>query len=151
MAKNGLRHLVTENFSYKLVALFISLILWLTILGRRDFVMSKNIEIDLITAPGQVVVAQTTDQIKVKVSGPRTALKKFMDGTYSQSVTIDVSTKPDGILDVDIPLNRLEIPMGVKVLSIRPSVIRAELVHQSQAIKKSILAPAIKDSEQDNE
>ena len=73
--KRKMTHLFTENFSYKVVALFISLILWLTILGRRDFVMSKNIEIDLITSPGQAVVAQTTDQIKVKVSGPRTALK----------------------------------------------------------------------------
>lgn len=127
--KRKMTHLLTENFSYKVVALFISLILWLTILGRRDFVMSKSIELDLITAPGQSVVAQTTDQIKVKVSGPRTALKKFMDSTYSQSIAIDISNRSDGVLDIEVPLNKIEIPMGVKVLSVRPSVIRAEVVH----------------------
>lgn len=127
--KRRLSHAITENFSYKIVALFISLILWLTILGRRDFVMTRDIEVDLITELGQVVVAQTIDQIKVKVSGPRTALKKFMDSAYSQSMSIDVSKKPDGIIDIDVPLNKIEAPMGVKILSVRPLVIRAELSH----------------------
>lgn len=120
--------LVTENFNYKIVALFISLILWLTILGRRDFVFSKTIEVDLVTAPGQSVVAQTSDQIKVKVSGPRTALKKFMDSGFSQSMAIDISNRGEGVMEVEIPLNKIEIPMGVKILGVRPSMIRAEVV-----------------------
>jgi hypothetical protein len=43
MLKKRWTSYVTENFSYKMVALFISLILWLTILGRRDFVLSKKL------------------------------------------------------------------------------------------------------------
>ena len=121
-------NMVTENFSYKVVALFISLILWLTILGRRDFVLSKNIDIDLVTAPGKQVVAQTTDHIKVKVSGPRSALKKFIDSSLSQNITIDISHRGEGVIYVDIPLNKIEVPLGVKVLGIRPNQIQAEVV-----------------------
>ena len=135
MKKNWTNY-ATENFSYKVVALFISLILWLTILGRRDFVLSKNIEIDLITAPGQTVVAQTADQIKVKVSGPRTALKKFIDGAFSQSIAVDLTGRGEGVLDVEIPLNKIEVPMGVKILSVRPSVIRAEVIHGTKEERK---------------
>lgn len=134
--KRDWSHYVTENFSYKLVALFISLILWLTILGRRDFVMTKNIDIDLVTGAGQSVTAQTTDQIKVKVSGSRTALKKFMDSSYSQTIPIDISKRGEGVLDIEIPLSKIEIPMGVKVLSVRPSVIRAELVGKNTEEQK---------------
>ncbi len=119
---------VTENFSYKMVALFISLILWLTILGRRDFVLSKNIDIDLITGPGKQVVAQTADHIKVKVSGPRSALKKFMESNLAQTITLDISQRDDGVIYVDIPLNKIEVPLGVKILGIRPNQIQAEVV-----------------------
>ena len=44
-----------ENGSYKLVALFISLILWLTILGRREFVVNKEIEVEFTVAQSLVV------------------------------------------------------------------------------------------------
>jgi YbbR domain-containing protein len=119
---------VTENFSYKVVALFISLILWLTILGRRDFVLSKNVEVDLITAPGTHVVAQTTDHIKVKVSGPRAALKKFMESSLSQNINLDISQKGEGVVYVDIPLNKIDVPLGVKILGVRPNQIQVEVV-----------------------
>ena len=119
---------ITENFSYKVVALFISLILWLTILGRRDFVLSKNIDLDLITAPGTQVVAQTTDHIKVKVSGPRSALKKFMESSLSQNINLDISHKGEGVVYVDIPLNKIEVPLGVKILGVRPNQIQVEVV-----------------------
>lgn len=118
---------LTENLSYKIVALFISLILWLTILGRRDFVLSKNLEIDLITAPGSQVVAQTTDHIKIKVSGPRTALKKFMESSVSQNISLDISQRGEGIMNIDVPLNKVEVPLGVKVLGIRPNQIQVEV------------------------
>lgn len=127
MMKKPWTSYVTENFSYKMVALFISLILWLTILGRRDFVLSKKIDIELQTNPKQVVVAQTADNIRVKVSGPRAALKKFMDNPQTQSILIDISERGDGVLDIDVPLNKIEIPMGVRILGVRPNVIRAEV------------------------
>jgi YbbR domain-containing protein len=133
MMKKPWTSYVTENFSYKIVALFISLILWLTILGRRDFVLSKKIDIELQTGPNQVVVAQTADNIRVKVSGPRAALKKFMDNPQSASIVIDISNREAGVLDVDVPLNKIEVPMGVKVLGVRPNVIRAEVT--TKAVK----------------
>lgn len=119
---------ITENFNYKIVALFISLILWLTILGRRDFVLSKNVDIELLTAPNAQIVAQTTDHIKVKVSGPRVALKKFMESSLSQTISLDISQKGEGVVYVDIPLNKIEVPLGVKILGIRPNQIQVEVV-----------------------
>jgi YbbR domain-containing protein len=118
---------LTENLSYKIVALFISLILWLTILGRRDFVLSKNIDIELIPAVGTQVVAQTTDHIKLKVSGPRSALKKFMDSSFSQNISLDISQRGEGVIPVDIPANKIEVPLGVKILGIRPNQIQVEV------------------------
>lgn len=117
------RGVFTENVSYKLVSLFIALILWLTILGRRDFVLSKNIEVEILAGPGQTVISQSVDKVNVKVSGPRMALRKFLDSSLSQQVTIDASARADGEYDMEIPLNRIDVPFGVKVLQLRPSSV----------------------------
>ncbi|WP_413287467.1 hypothetical protein [Bdellovibrio sp. HCB337] len=140
MMKKPWTSYVTENFSYKMVALFISLILWLTILGRRDFVLSKKIDIELQTSPQQVVVAQTADNIRVKVSGPRAALKKFMDNPQTQSILIDISERGSGVLDIDVPLNKIDVPMGVRILGVRPNMIRAEV--STKAEPKPTATPA---------
>lgn len=121
-------HAITENFSYKVVALFIALILWLTILGRRDFVMSKKIDLELVTAQGTQVIAQTADSVKIKVSGPRSALKKLMESSLSQTLTLDISQRGEGVVYVDIPINKIEVPLGVKILGVRPNQIQAEVV-----------------------
>ena len=39
---------VLENGSYKLVALFVALVLWVAILGRKDFVMTYELPIQLL-------------------------------------------------------------------------------------------------------
>lgn len=122
------KELITENFSYKVVALFIALILWLTILGRRDFTLSKSLEVELLPSTNQTVISQSVDVIKVKVSGPRTALKKFMDSGLSQLVSIDISKKGLGDVDIEVPVNKIDVPFGVKVISIRPNIIRAKVV-----------------------
>lgn len=120
-----LSEIFTENLSYKLVALFISLILWLSVLSRRDFVLNQKIEIDLKVGAGQVLVAQTADHVKVRVSGARQALKRFME--ESHTLEIDISDKGTGLIDVDIPIRKIEVPFGVKVLGVRPNLIRAEV------------------------
>lgn len=126
--KTKWKSVVTENLSYKFVALFIALILWLTILGRRDFSLTKNIEVELIPGFNQVVISQSVETVKVKVSGPRTALKKFMDSGLSQLVSIDISKKGDGNLDIEVPMKQIDVPFGVKVISVKPSFVRAKVI-----------------------
>jgi YbbR domain-containing protein len=129
------RTFVLENLSYKMVALLIALILWITILGRRDFVMTKNVEVDLLTGPGFSVVSQTSDAVKVKVNGPRTALKKFIDSASSHSIALDISGRGVGFVDVSIPQQKIEVPFGVKIIGIRPNVIRAEVIQVKPAVQ----------------
>ncbi len=125
--KTRIKPMLTENLSYKIVSLFISVILWLTILGRRDFSLTKNLDVELMPAPNQVVVSQSVETVKVKVAGPRTALKKFMESGISQLVTIDVSKLKEGDTDIEVPAHQIDLPFGVKVISIKPASIRAKI------------------------
>lgn len=116
-----------ENMSYKLVSLFIAAVLWVTILGRRDFTLTKNIEVELFASQGLVVNSVSADTVKIKVSGPRNAIKKFIDSGLNQVITIDVTKYGEGNIEVEIPVHKIDVPFGVKIVSIRPSFIRARV------------------------
>lgn len=125
--KIKVKHLVLDNFSYKVVSLFIALILWLTILGRRDYTVTRSFELDFSVATQSLLVKQSSDRVKIKVSGPRTALRKFMDSEAAQVVSIDLSQYGEGQFDVEIPSNKIDIPFGVKVLSIQPAHVQVHI------------------------
>lgn len=122
-----LKQILVDNFSYKLVSLVIAMILWLTILGRRDFVITKNMEINVAVAAGLHVVSISEDQVRVKVSGPKTALKKFTEAGYLDVVSLDVADKGPGVYSVEIPIKKIDVPMGIKVISVEPEKIQLKI------------------------
>lgn len=124
-----LKESLLENASYKLVALFISLILWLSILGRRDFVVTKDIDVDFIVAKGHSL-AQSTDKVRMKVSGGQSLLKNFRDRMHS--TTIDVSDKKSGLYDIEMTPTKFDVPSGIRVLGIRPNTIRVEIIENQE-------------------
>lgn len=125
--KIDLRELLFDNFSYKVVSLLIALILWVTILGRRDFSLTKTMDIEVIPGTQQTLSQISTDSVRVKVSGPRTALKKFMETGMSQLITVDVSQFPSGDFEAEIPLRQIDVPFGVKVISVKPALIKGKI------------------------
>ena len=118
---------ILENGSYKLVALFVTLILWVTILGRRDFIQSKEMELEFLI-PHALVIAdpQIDRRVIVKVSGPRTALKKF--ALNPGTITIDLAKNQSGPVRAMITPRNIEVPFGVKVLSVTPDVLNLHLI-----------------------
>ena len=119
--KNGL----FENGSYKLVALFIALILWLTILGRREFVVNKEIDVEFTVASELMVAEQSSEKIRIKISGPQPLLKKYKESNLP--ITVSLIDKVSGIYEIDMTAARVEAPPGIKILSLKPSQIRVEI------------------------
>ncbi len=119
-----------DNFTYKAVALFIALILWVSILNRRDFIASKDIEVNFITSAEHMVLGQSVDKLRIKVSGPQPLLKKFKES--SQMLNLDLVDKNVGLYDVEMQASKIEIPKGIKLIAIRPSYIRVEIANKNQ-------------------
>ncbi len=122
--------ILTENLSYKIVSLFIAIILWLTIMGRRDLILTRSIDIEFKTAAHYRIIGQTADQIRLRLSGPRSSLKELMGEVKGKSLEVDISDRGPGIFDIDVPVNRIEIPTGVRILNIRPNLVRVEVVKE---------------------
>lgn len=119
---------ILGNWTYKIVALLISLILWLSVLGRKDYVMTKSIELEFIAPKGFQIAAQTADQVKLKVSGNRAALRRWMESESYQKLILEVIALEPGLAKIDIPIQKIHIPEGVKVLGVRPNQVQIELI-----------------------
>ncbi|MES2803103.1 MAG: CdaR family protein [Bdellovibrionota bacterium] len=120
------RSFFSDNLSYKVVSLFVALILWISILGRRDFVTTKEMDLTFVLPPGYMVAAQSHDKLRVKMSGSQPVLKKYKDSL--KKVAFDLSDSGEGLVEIDVPNNRIDVPDGVKVLNVKPNVIRVEIV-----------------------
>lgn len=122
-----IKSVFTENLSFKFVSLVIALILWVSILGRRDFIVTKVLEVDFVAAPTAQVSWQSAERIKVKVSGPRAALRKFIEGGFSTILTIDLSQRAPGKHLVSLDAERFDIPFGSKLVNVQPREIEVEI------------------------
>ena len=130
MIKEQIRDFIQDNWVAKFMALVIALFLWTTVMGRRDFVLTKVMNLEILTSDNQAVLAQTADRIRVRVSGPRSALKQFIDDPKTQKLVLDLNGGRPGVTEVDIPIQQIQTPLGVKVLSVRPNMIRVEVTEK---------------------
>jgi hypothetical protein len=122
------KHTIFDNGSYKLVALFVTLILWVTILGRRDFSMEKIVDIEYIV-PKHLVIQNEENvphKLTVRVTGTRLALKKF--AKTSDVVTIDLVRSTPGSVRQTMTPRQIDPPFGVKVQSLSPEVVNLVLI-----------------------
>lgn len=130
MKKATWKSWIFENGSYKLVSLFVTLILWVTILGRRDFMLTKDMDVEfLLPKAASMGMKQGERKVSVKVSGPRTALKKFSQSPGSITFDLTKSDVPEKNTHIKtvIQTKNIEVPFGVKVVSIDPPSIEVVL------------------------
>lgn len=121
--KEGLKAWILENSSYKIVALLVTLILWVTILGRRDFVVTKEMDVEFLLPKNvNLETVKSEKKVLVKVSGPRTALRRF--GQTPGSITLDLTQASvktgKNQFKARFEAKNIEIPFGVKIVSIEP-------------------------------
>lgn len=120
-----LKSRLSENMSYKIVALFVTLVLWMTMLSRKDTVMTREMPVHYLIAPTHNLVNEPKKTARVKVSGRRIALKKFSEN--EEGITVDLTRLTVGRHLVRLNQEILNLPLGVKVLAIDPDEIEANI------------------------
>lgn len=110
---------VSDNLSYKFVALGVALILWMSMLGRKDSTLMKDFELQVLL-PQSIEMSTTIPQIvKVEIAGPRVALKKI--NQMAPLFTVDLSASKAGRQVVTLTRDGLTLPIGARILSIEPN------------------------------
>ena len=116
---------VSENASYKIVAFFVTVVLWLTMLSRRDAVMTREMSL-LFLLPNHVSMKNDVPRrVVVKLAGPRLALQRYVQS--ESDLTVDLTRLPTGRVKVHLSQGNLSLPLGVKVLAIEPEEVLVDL------------------------
>lgn len=113
-----IRGWLTDNMSYKFVALGVAIILWASMLGRKDTTLTKDFELQPLLGSNLELVTQIPQIVSVEIAGPRVALKKIngMNPVY----TLDLTALKEGRQVVTLKRDGLNLPIGARVLSLTP-------------------------------
>lgn len=122
-----------ENTSYKIVALLITMILWVIILGNKDSVMIKMVKVEFIVPKHLKLINEVPREVAFKAIGPRLSLKKFSD--LKEPLIIDLSAAATGISAVRLHTDSVNTPPGVRVLSVSPHTINPHLTRADNGVQ----------------
>ncbi|OFZ11796.1 MAG: hypothetical protein A2Z20_05550 [Bdellovibrionales bacterium RBG_16_40_8] len=115
-----LKEHVINNWFYKLVAFFVAIAIWVTTLqGRKDGILWLDMNLEFMLGSSFSIVNSPDKTVRVKVSGPRVALKKFTQS--SQVISVNLLNELAGEKKVKIIPEYINLPTGIKLLIIEPS------------------------------
>ena len=109
---------LTDNLSYKFVALGVAIILWMSMMGRKDSTLVKDFELQVLLGANLEMETSIPQLVKVEVVGPRVALKKI--NSMSPVFTVDLTSARPGRQVIQLSREGLNLPIGARVLSIEP-------------------------------
>jgi len=109
---------LTDNLSYKFVALGVAIILWMSMMGRKDSTLVKDFELQVLLGPNLEMETSIPQLVKVEVVGPRVALKKI--NQMSPVFTVDLTSARAGRQVIQLSREGLNLPIGARVLSLEP-------------------------------
>lgn len=126
---------VKRNRTNKILALLVTLALWLIILGRKEEVLSRDVSVDVLLSKNYVISDDTPKSVIVTVSGTRMALKNFSQSEEVIVLNLE-NKKREGIYKIPISKeSALDLPVGVKLLSIEPEFLNIKLSKNKQINK----------------
>ena len=131
-----MKDFLSKNTGYKVVALFITLILWLTILGRRDFVMTRELPVHFLLPERYQFFKKPVETVKVQISGTRHALKKLSRDIEGQAVVIDLAEEIPGRIKKKITSDMVDLPLGANLIWVDPQFFTAIIVDKPSQNKE---------------
>lgn len=118
---------IKANWNYKILSFLVAVVLWISVIGQREAKIRYDFSLNFLTSPNQTVTESSVDFVQVELAGAPVRLKKLK----SQILSLDIDLRnKTGEQLVKLNEDRFDLPIGVKVLSIRPSSIKTHLENQ---------------------
>src|SRR5579871_4788238 len=112
----------TSNLSLKIVSVIIAVVLWFVVLGSRNVEVSKDVPVEIITPADLVVANEVPDKVTFRISGPKAFLRNILN-RREDPIRVNLSSAKAGLVTYRFFSDNIQIPIGVKVLSIVPTAI----------------------------
>lgn len=120
-----IKHIFTDNLLQKLVAFVVAILLYLLTTGEKNIVTSLKMGLELVTPEGLISSSAPPSDVLISVQGPRSRINAVLNRT--EVLTVQLKGAKPGISFVKINPQMLNLPPGVEVVSIEPSVFETKL------------------------
>ncbi len=134
--RDFLRRAFLDNAALKLVALLLSLTLFIVVRGDRDTAISFYLPVAYSETEGRVMTSRPVDGVRVTVTGPWTRVRKF-DERQIEPLRVDLSKLADG--EYVFAEDLIAVPPGLRVTAINPPSI--QLAFEERASKVVAVRP----------
>ncbi len=113
-----------DNLSFKFVALGVALILWASILGRKDSTMTKDFELQVLLGPNLEMTTGVPTIVKTKSRARAWRSKRSTDepGLHGRFTAARAGRQV-----VRLSRDGLSLPIGSKVVGIDPAEFTVQL------------------------
>ncbi len=134
-----IKQFFTENIGYKILALVVTVFLWTFVMGRDDAIESKDMLMEVYLPTTHELYLLHPNKVQVTLKGTPKLLRRYFN--HKKSIRYDIYNIEKNDLSVEINDNMLELPYGLRVVSITPR-------HFSMRIKpRSGYKDAVRDGE----
>ena len=116
----------TLNLGTKGISIIIAVILWGVVLGSRNVEVTLEIPLQVMTSPDVVPAHEVPDKVTFRLSGPKAFLRGILDRGEEPIRVNLMGTKP-ALVTYRFFSDNIQVPIGVKVLSIQPPSISIKL------------------------
>jgi YbbR domain-containing protein len=122
----------------RFVALVISVILWILVMGGKKTALTKIAVLDYQLPPHLMLANQPPTEVTVRVLGPQAFLEEF--DRQKRVIPINLTKNTVGDVDIKLESELFKLPLGVQFESASPRVIPIKL---GLAIKKRVPVRAV--------
>jgi YbbR domain-containing protein len=114
-----------SNRAYKIVAFVAALILWFTVLGKKEITFTKTLPVVFHSHSNASLEYQPDLNIQVEVVGRRSIVKEFKENSMNYSISL--RDRNPGEYNIPVSLTNIYLPMGLRVTSIKPTTINVKI------------------------
>jgi YbbR domain-containing protein len=126
-----------KNIFFKLLALFLAVLLWFLVVGEERAEVGLTIPLELVNIPRNLIVVNNITQgIDIRVNGPRSLVRSLTGRGLSKS--LDLSNARAGTITFPISAEGIKLPRGVTITRIHPPqvvVVLQRLGQRKVAVK----------------
>lgn len=115
---------VRNNIGYKLLALFVAIMLWYYVAGQRDPIVERNYTVP-VTVQGlssERLLVSSLPEVRVTARG----MRSIMNGIKKEEIRVYVAIPDQEVGERLLPV-QVEVPFGVQVVSISPEKVTVDL------------------------
>ncbi len=123
-----MRKLLGENVTYKLVAIFLAIVLWLNASGQESSLRQLVVEVplEMRNLSSSLVASEIPETVRVRIEGDRDAVEKVEPSQLSAFVRMDQYEAGSHHVPVQVT-----IPGGVRLVNVYPDTVPVQLTEMT--------------------